>query len=125
MLVDASLHQVSIHNVMSRRTSDILSCLGILCCRQNSKCNVFTYCPNFGGCVYGNNQTFPYMGCQLKHQDGNVAGRGVTPKAYARGPPTPFASGDALPCSVLGLQGRTACTCTLMGEKQVSRPCVI
>lgn len=62
-------------------------------CKQNSQCNVFTYCPNYGGCKYGDNQTFPFQGCQLKHQNGNVAGPGVTPAAYSRGPPTPFASG--------------------------------
>lgn len=54
---------------------------------------MFTYCPNFGGCPYGDNQTFPYQGCQLKHQEGDVTGPGVTPAAYERGPPTPFASG--------------------------------
>jgi len=61
-------------------------------CEALSGCNVWVWCPSYGGCSYGDNSVFPMYGCDLKHQD-NYTDMSQLPLAYSRGPPTPFTSG--------------------------------
>jgi hypothetical protein len=61
-------------------------------CKNTTGCNVWTWCPSFEGCRFGDGQVFPAYACDLKFQD-SLTDPGQQPLAYSRGPPTSFTSG--------------------------------
>ncbi|CAK0786944.1 hypothetical protein CVIRNUC_010158 [Coccomyxa viridis] len=63
-------------------------------CRSSKGCNVWVWCPLTSGCQTGSG-SFPYLGCQLKHQAyvSTSAAPQPLPSAWSRGPPTAFVSG--------------------------------
>ena len=60
-----------------------------LCTRQTG-CNVYVYCPRFGGCDDGSGRIYPGSLCSLKYQR---LGAGTGASAYGSGPNVPWTSG--------------------------------
>ena len=71
---------------------------GAMFCRSSKGCNVWVWCPLTSGCQTGSG-SFPYLGCQLKHQAyvSTSAAPQPLPSAWSRGPPTAFVSGQSSP----------------------------
>lgn len=69
---------------------------GAMFCRSSKGCNVWVWCPLTSGCQTGSG-SFPYLGCQLKHQAyvSTSAAPQPLPSAWSRGPPTAFVSGQS------------------------------